>query len=96
MIEYLEASEFHAAQNGTLFRTRRDCTTFAAIMVKNEVIKRAVFAEKTIKKKTGKIKTKKVLQIYPPQYQGFADVEVDEPYVWVYNPVQSKTVLYGA
>eukprot|EP00729_Bicosta_minor_P005091 gene5091-3168_t len=84
LIAYLEASEFHSDQGGTLFRSRRDCATFAAIMVKNQVLKRAVFNTKTIKKKTGKIKEKKIIQ-----------VEEDEPYVWVYNPVQTKTVMYG-
>lgn len=73
LIAYLEASEFHSDQGGTLFRSRRDCATFAAIMVKNQVLKRAVFNTKTIKKKTGKIKEKKIIQVYPPSHQCFID-----------------------
>lgn len=94
-IKYMEDSEFHVAQGGKLLSSRSDCVRLAALMVRDGVIKRGVIEEKTIKRKTGKIKKKKILLYYPPNQQGFADLDVDEPYIWCYNPVQAKTVYYG-
>lgn len=99
MIDFLMASKYckENDEDGPL-QDRNHAIIVAKMMMQKQLFYRAAFGEKKVKKKDGTIKTKKIVLILgglPQAYHERNFQDEDVPFVWTYDPVTRKTLMYG-
>jgi hypothetical protein len=95
-VDFLMESKYSTEQDEEApVETREDAMQIARMLMDRENFFCAEFALKKIKKVDGTIKERKIVKALRGGYARHFFVDDDVPFVWTYDPVTKKTLMYG-